>query len=207
MIPFEAASASTRCGGIYFVRHCRTEWNDATRLQGGQDVELSAVGRAQAKALGERVRGLGIKVLVTSTLMRAHETASIIGERCNGRLVTCADLGEIRFGDMEGLTLEECEAMYPDTLKLWRQAPQSVRFPNGEAVRDFEKRIMAGLCLTLGLLSEPALFVLHGGVLRMAKCLLEQLPVSSMNTFAIGNGELYRLQAMGEGVEMVPCVG
>ncbi|MGE4297191.1 MAG: histidine phosphatase family protein [Desulfovibrionaceae bacterium] len=202
MIPSEAGRAAQRCGAVYFTRHCRTEWNDAGRLQGGHDIPLSAAGRDQARNLAQEVLGLGVGVLVTSTQQRAYETAAIIGERCGARVVACNDLCEIRFGDLEGMTLAQCAAAYPDIMAAWRNAPDTVRFPGGDAVIDFEKRVAAGLRLTLGLLSEPALYVLHGGVLRMARCLLEERSVAEMNKEIIPNAALYRLNALSDRVEM-----
>jgi broad specificity phosphatase PhoE len=43
---------------LYFVRHGLTDWNAAGRLQGQRDVELNAIGRAQAVRSAEILREL-----------------------------------------------------------------------------------------------------------------------------------------------------
>ena len=71
--------ASTR---VYLIRHADVE-NPHRVLYGHLDgFQLSALGRAQAAALGDRLRGENVSRIVHSPLARAVETAEII----NGRL-------------------------------------------------------------------------------------------------------------------------
>ncbi|HZA83432.1 MAG TPA: histidine phosphatase family protein, partial [Actinomycetes bacterium] len=43
---------------LYLVRHGETEWSRARRHTGRTDVPLNEVGEAEAKALGDHLRGL-----------------------------------------------------------------------------------------------------------------------------------------------------
>ncbi len=71
--------ASTR---VYLIRHADVE-NPHRILYGHLDgFQLSALGRAQAAAMGDRLRGENVSRIVHSPLARAVETAEII----NGRL-------------------------------------------------------------------------------------------------------------------------
>lgn len=66
---------------IYLIRHADVE-NPHKVLYGHLDgFQLSALGRAQAAAVGERLRGEDIRRLVHSPLARAVETAKLINER------------------------------------------------------------------------------------------------------------------------------
>jgi broad specificity phosphatase PhoE len=70
--------ASTR---IYLIRHADVE-NPHRLLYGHLDgFNLSELGRSQAAAVGESLRGAGLKRVVHSPLARAAETARIINEK------------------------------------------------------------------------------------------------------------------------------
>ena len=66
---------------ILLARHGETPWNAEGRYQGQEDIPLSAVGIAQATALGERLRALRIDRALASPLSRARRTAELaLGE-------------------------------------------------------------------------------------------------------------------------------
>ena len=63
---------------IYLIRHADVE-NPLKLLYGHLDgFQLSALGRAQAEALGDRLRPADIKRIVHSPLSRAVETANLL---------------------------------------------------------------------------------------------------------------------------------
>ena len=64
---------------VAFVRHGRTEWNDAGRMQGRADIGLSEAGRAQVRGW-TLPRSLAGARFVASPLARARETAAIMGK-------------------------------------------------------------------------------------------------------------------------------
>jgi broad specificity phosphatase PhoE len=66
---------------LYLIRHADVQ-NPHRVLYGHLDgFDLSALGRRQAAAVGERLREEGIRRIVHSPLSRAVETANIINER------------------------------------------------------------------------------------------------------------------------------
>src|SRR5690606_9881051 len=65
----------TRPMKILLARHGETQWNAEGRYQGQEDIALSPVGEAQARALGERLREVRIDRAVASPLSRARSTA------------------------------------------------------------------------------------------------------------------------------------
>ena len=67
---------------ILLARHGETPWNAEGRYQGQEDIPLSEVGIAQARALGERLREVPITRAVASPLGRARQTAEFaLGDR------------------------------------------------------------------------------------------------------------------------------
>jgi broad specificity phosphatase PhoE len=69
---------------IYFVRHGESEANimqTAGILSGvGSDPQLTSNGRAQAREVGQSLKGKGIELIVTTPLSRARDTAKIIAQ-------------------------------------------------------------------------------------------------------------------------------
>jgi len=61
------------------IRHAESEWNAQGRWQGQRDPALSERGRAQANELATSLARAGVEAIVASDLVRAHETALIVG--------------------------------------------------------------------------------------------------------------------------------
>lgn len=92
------------------VRHCETDWNAEGRHQGHTDIPLNARGIAQADVLAKSLGTESISRILSSTLRRAAETATIIGARLRLPVRHDDRLRECCFGSLEGKTGEEIEA-------------------------------------------------------------------------------------------------
>jgi probable phosphoglycerate mutase len=110
------------------LRHGQTELSGERRYSGRGDVELTAVGRQQAKAAAARLSTMEFAAVVSSPLTRARQTAEAIG-----RPVEVHDgLIETDFGDWERLTFLEAAARDPELHRRWVGDP-SVSPPGGES--------------------------------------------------------------------------
>ena len=99
---------------IVAIRHGETTWNVDTRIQGHLDIPLNATGRQQAARMARALQGEPIAAVYASDLTRAWETAGYLG-RAQGLDVTAEEgLRERGFGDFEGKTFAEIEALLPD---------------------------------------------------------------------------------------------
>ncbi len=103
---------------LAFVRHGQTDWNFAQRMQGSSDIPLNATGRKQAleaaRSLSSGIDGRPWDIIVTSPLIRARETGSIIAAGIGRDLGPAyPDLTERDYGDAEGATQEEISARWP----------------------------------------------------------------------------------------------
>ena len=67
---------------LYFTRHGETVWNVENKICGMTDSPLTERGRAQARALGQKVKsgGYAIDEILYSPLSRAADTARAIAE-------------------------------------------------------------------------------------------------------------------------------
>ena len=154
---------------ILLARHGETQWNVEGRHQGQTcDIPLSPAGRAQAEALGRRLRDQPIARAVTSPLLRARETAErALGDRA-GLLTLDPRLVEISHGTWEGRLASEIQAEQPDLRRAWRETPHQVTLPGGESFQDVTDRAWPALqdaCQGLGE-EDVLLVVTHDGVNR-----------------------------------------
>jgi broad specificity phosphatase PhoE len=103
---------------LYLIRHAEVE-NPHKVLYGHLDgFDLSALGRAQAAAVGDRLRAEDIRRIVHSPLARAVETARLINERLDRPAILQAE-PELREADfsryLQGLPYWQVPLLRP----LW----------------------------------------------------------------------------------------
>jgi broad specificity phosphatase PhoE len=155
---------------LYLARHGETDWNRVGRWQGHTDVALNDEGRAQARALGERLRGLDIGRVHASDLSRARETAEIAAALLGiGTPVVDPDLRERSFGVFEGLTRDECAARFPELWTSYRADASRVP-PGAEAHEALAVRMHEAVLRAVSAREAdggaPVLVVSHGGSIR-----------------------------------------
>jgi len=125
------------------IRHGETVWNSERRMQGQRDSALSERGRAQARALGARMRAERFDFLYSSDLVRAHETALAIAAVTGHEVRIDPRLRERAFGIFEGLTRAEMESLHPAEYERFRLRDPDYIVPGGESPRAFYQRSMA----------------------------------------------------------------
>ena len=158
---------------LLLVRHGDTELNSAERYWGSSDVKLSTAGFRQAERLRDRLATEKIDAIYSSDLKRASATAKLIASGHQLEVITCAELREINFGKIEGLTFNEVAQLYPGVTKLWVERSPELKYPGGESIDLFNKRVSKFLRrLEEHTEEETILIVAHSGVLRTLICLL-----------------------------------
>ena len=158
---------------LLLLRHGNTKLNNAIRFWGKTDVELSADGIKQAEKLRDRLAGEKIDTIYASKLSRACTTAEIIASRHPLNVSTLAELGEIDFGRVEGLTFEEISQLYPELAELLSGSDTLARFPGGESLEDLNNRVRKFLPrLEEHDSNATVLIVAHGGTLLLLICQL-----------------------------------
>ncbi len=148
---------------LYLIRHGR----QSSRLC-NVDVDLSPQGSRQAALVGQRLAGADIRIVYSSALIRAAQTARIANEYWNVEHVVEPDLREIDFGQMEGLSDEEIRLRFKDFKREQQKMEEDLPYPGGEGAGDVIMRIMPVL-RRIGRGTEgSAAVVTHGGVIRCA---------------------------------------
>ena len=171
---------------ILLARHGETRWNAEGRYQGQMDIPLSEVGEAQARKLGERLRGVEIARAIASPISRAARTAQLALEGHREAMLSYdPDLQEIAHGEWEGLLASEIREREPERLSAWRDAPESVQMPGGESLQQVLDRAWPALVrATHGLGPDDTLLVVaHDAVNRVLLCKILGLPLSRLWSF------------------------
>ena len=179
---------------IYLVRHGETEFNAERRQQGHLDSPLTALGRAQARAAGEMLKGQingdsGWRI-IASPLGRAQHTAQIIGEQLGLPVETDRRVIEVSFGQWDGRLRDELATEFPDTFGLggWQFAA-----PDGESYESIEDRVADWLA---DLPPEPerkVIVVCHGGSGRVVRGAYLGLPRAETWAQSVPQDAIYRL--------------
>lgn len=109
-------------GTVVFLRHGRTSYNAAGRLQGQVDIALDEVGLWQAENGASALATIHAPTrVVASDLSRAAVTAQHFARASGVPVLTDARVRERSFGRWEGLTREEIQAEWPDEFARWRR--------------------------------------------------------------------------------------
>jgi broad specificity phosphatase PhoE len=153
---------------VTLVRHGETEWSRAGRHTGRTDVPLTAAGRDDARRLAAALHGCHFSRVLVSPLQRARETCALAGfaDVAQPR----AELMEWDYGEYEGLTSAQIEALRPGWV-LWRDG-----CPDGEMPEDVGRRVDPVVAELRDASGDAAVFA-HGHLLRvLASRWIEQPP-------------------------------
>jgi len=128
---------------VLLLRHGRTSANADGTLAGRTAVALDDAGTAQARAAGERLGRLPLRLVASSPLLRCRQTVELALP--GAEVVVEDDLAEIGYGDWEGQPLKRL-AREP----LWRvvqQHPSAVTFPGagGESMAGMSARAVTAV--------------------------------------------------------------
>ncbi len=156
---------------LYLVRHGETEHNRRGIIQGGGvDSELNDTGRAQARALAERLQSAPLDALYASTLQRARQTADILARPHEPVSRThLRDLSEMDWGVFEGAPpSEERDAAMGAIKSDWRAGHYDRTIEEGESIRDVQARARRALRhILVREAGRTVLAVTHGRYLRV----------------------------------------
>ena len=124
---------------LLFIRHAEPDEWLRGRIYGRLDPGLSEHGNAHADALAADLAREQIVAVYTSPLQRARATAAPLAARLGLEALVEADLRELDFGELEGLTVSEAAERYP-VESGWMLAPGDAVFPGGETVAALRAR-------------------------------------------------------------------
>ncbi len=148
---------------FYFIRHGETDWNRQGTYMGKTDIPLNDLGRRQAAHAALTLKNEPITHIVTSPLLRAHETATIIAEVIQKPVHIVEDLHEFNLGEAGKQSLD---------LGFFERWLAGETPEGAESVEELDARILGAVTQALTF-PGPVLIVSHGGVYHSLRRLLK----------------------------------
>ena len=179
---------------VLLIRHGQTAFNTERRLQGALPVPLNDCGRAQSRALAQRLKATPIDALYASPRLRASETAQIIAEKLGKQVIEDERLAEIAFGDFETHTFAEVQKLYPEAYRMWETGYIPYRVPNGESRLDVRRRMLAAWndIIQIPDLETVAIVSHSSAIVIMLAAMFAHLPDKPMKNTSVTTLKRYR---------------
>lgn len=147
---------------IYLCRHGQTTGDVEDRYGGDYDDHLTELGISQAQLLADSLTNRGIEKIFVSPLIRARETAEIIGKSLNLVPEVIKDLKERnRNGILTGMIKAEAKIKYPKHAEELKDYKNTIE--GAENFEDFQTRIDRVFKEILQTKEETIAVVSHGG--------------------------------------------
>lgn len=151
---------------IVLARHGQSEWNKLDLFTGWVDVELSELGREEARLAGEALKknNYHFTLAYTSVLKRAINTCDIILDVMDQKNISIKRdwrLNERHYGDLQGKNKQQTREQYGDEqVHIWRRSfdvpppasklekadpaiyPGLINFPQGESLKMTCERVV-----------------------------------------------------------------
>ena len=185
---------------LILLRHGQSIWNLENRFTGEMDIDLSELGKEEAKRAGLLLKNDVIDVAYTSVLKRAIHTLEIVLRemQIDIPIIKSASLNERNYGDLQGLNKAETEQKYGiEQVLLWRRNYNIIP-PNGESLKNtfdrvipyYKKEIAPALRA-----DKNILIVAHGNSLRALMMYLEGISKTAIAqvNLATGTPRIYEL--------------
>jgi probable phosphomutase (TIGR03848 family) len=181
---------------IYMVRHGVTD-HTGERLSGRlPGIHLSEAGRAQARAVADRLAKVPFKAIYVSPIERTMETAQPIAERHKLQVIVREGLGEVDYGRWTNRSFKSLRRT-----KLWelvQRRPSAARFPGGESLLELQARALSEVEQIAAAHPRAAVcLVSHADVIRVIAAhflgmhldLFERIEISPASVTVIALGE------------------
>ena len=163
---------SERIRGRRFLllRHGATELHSGKVVMGRYDAHLSEEGRAQMRAAGVQLAGMGLeaKTVYHSPLRRAKDSAEIVNDALRLPMTEVADFAEISLGAWDGRLIADVQREFPGEYARRGEYLMSYRFDeDSESFYMVQHRARRALNALLAADdSRDILIVTHAGVIK-----------------------------------------
>ena len=197
---------------LILVRHGQSRWNLERRFTGFYDVDLTSLGKSEAKYAGQLIKELEIEfnAYFTSELKRAINSLKIILEVLNNPNVKINKswrLNERHYGDLTGFNKDEIKKTHgSEQVKIWRRSfdipPPLMKTDHpyknkinssilGESLKDTFERVMPYFnqkIKPLILSDKNILIVFHGNSCRALLMKILNISKNNIINFEIPTG-------------------
>ena len=180
---------------LYFLRHGQTDWNVEMRIQGQHDIPINETGRQQARTNGRNLAKLlddpARFRYIASPLGRTRETMNLVRQELglpSHGYETDDRLKEIYFGLWQTYTMDELKETQPELVDAREADKFNFTPPLGESYA----QVLARVRSWLPYVTEDAVIVCHGGVLRMLEHHFNGTPTDEVAHLTIPQDQVYQ---------------
>ncbi len=161
---YGATALETR---VFLIRHGITDWHREGRVLGQRDIALNDEGLEQARAAATALTDAPIVEVISSPLVRALQSAEMIGQAFGIEVARDPRLIDLRVGKWEGMTYEEVAAH--SEYKEFIQDPLSERIPGAENLSDVKTRAVAAIeqAIEDNPSGDAIAVITHAGIIRV----------------------------------------
>ncbi len=190
---------------ILVARHGEADYE--TDLISDDGGSLSALGRKQSRALGERLAGERVARVWTSPLSRAVQTAEIAASVLGSDVVVREGLREYAVGSLAGSGEHE-SAYFSAVFRQWAEGDDTAEITGGERVADTVARVQGVLeAIADEHRGETVLVVSHGGAILATLPQLAGLPRTRGLGVTLANCGVLELEADADGWRLISWDG
>jgi broad specificity phosphatase PhoE len=181
---------------LYFLRHGQTDWNKDHRVMGHTPVPLNETGRAGMTALARALKSEELRVVYTSTVARALESASILADEWGAALREEPRLNEAEFEEWIGKTYADLRD--DEQFRLYLSTPTRAHFSGKEGIVDIQKRALAAVDRILGeAKTGKAAVVSHSDIIKPVLTHWLGMDLDAMHRLSIENASVTLVDCSG----------
>ncbi|MBF0243796.1 MAG: histidine phosphatase family protein [Planctomycetes bacterium] len=185
---------------LILIRHASVDKAYAGRYLSATEAHLSEKGQREAKALRDQLADFRPEVVLCSPLLRTRETAALAFPDLP--IQELPELREVDFGKWDGLNYSEIEREFADEVREWNAFAKSFRFPEGESIAEFCKRVEYCAQFIREMRQDLVVAVTHGGVTRFMLCYLLGIDYRLHFSFRISPASVAILDLSSDGASL-----
>ncbi|WP_330555605.1 histidine phosphatase family protein [Burkholderia multivorans] len=166
---------------IVLTRHGQVEGIDPPRFRGRAELELTPLGRRQAKMVADTIAMRFKPVAVyTSPMKRCQDTGHAIATACAIPQHVQAGIDDFDYGEWQWMSHADARVQFPDQYTLWKTAPQWMQFPGGESLQAVALRTADALRELLAIHGDDTIvLVAHDSINRVLLLHALDMPLSA----------------------------
>ena len=179
---------------LYLVRHGETAWSKSGQHTSTTDLDLTANGEDQARALTGRLNRADFGLVLCSPRKRAQDTARLAGF---GDFEVEPNLAEWNYGDYEGLTSAQIRERHPGW-RIWFNG-----CPGGEDALEVRRRLTRVVDRVRSSGVDKAICFGHGHASRVLALAWLDFPIIFGQSFPV---EVASVSVLGREKESWACL-
>lgn len=175
---------------VLLIRDGVTDWHREGKVLGHRDIPLNADGLAQARSAADALEGLTIAEVISSPLLRALQTAELVGKKFGIEVARDPRLLDFRVGKWEGMAYADVAAN-PE-YQAFISDPMSERIPGAENLHDARQRAVAAVeqALEDNPSGDAIAVVTHAGIIRVLLTHYLGSPPANYHRIRVGPGSI-----------------